>query len=133
MSKKDDVEDIRAKMESIRKQKEKSREPAVSGNANTLESINQLIMPTVEAFVKQDRSLAVQYSDIQDIFIAYGFHKVCRLSISTQGDRVEIDIQHDSGMKTPIYSGNYGKKNLEKQIKESVKEGLLQWYTSLFS
>lgn len=129
MSKKDEVNDIREKMESIRREKQKREEQIDVGNVETIARVQKLMTPIIKAFIKEDRSLNIQSSDLRSFYIGYGLFRVCRVSIfSSSTDSIRIHLESDTDVVSNVYEGDFN----EKAIESSVKDALLKWYTSLF-
>lgn len=129
MRKKEEANEIRDKMESIRKEKQKPDAPSPVDNMDAIESTQKLLEPIIDAFIKEDRSLHLQSSDARNFYIGYGYLHVCRVCISSvHSDSVRVHLESDRLGLFHVYAGEVN----DEAIETSVKNALLEWYRSLF-
>jgi hypothetical protein len=92
-----------------------------------IDRVVSAITPVLKAFVNTDRFLEIQSSDFRSFYITYANIKLCVISVSAANlDKINIEAVFNSS-STSIYSENYN----EKEIKDAVKNVLLNWYRSL--
>jgi hypothetical protein len=107
----------------------RKKERLVQANSDRAESVRAAIETVVQTFVKGDRAIEIQSSDLSGFYLSYGYLYVCRVFFSAADDNhVIVALQKDAGDESTVYSGSFNKL----KIQSAVKEALLDWYTSLF-
>lgn len=127
MSKKDEFKDLRQEMLKLKSERKNPTEQNDEQDSAILGRIKLAIEPVLNAFVDSDRSLDIQSNGLRDVYIAYAHTKICRISISaTSLDSTNVSILADS-VSSGIYSGEFN----QGEIKNAVKNALLNWYRTL--
>src|SRR5579875_1546017 len=118
--------DLREQMQKIRAEREKAKKDEEIQHPNVSLIMNN-IAPIITDFIKGDPLLEIHSTDLHGFYIVYANVKKCRLSISASNrDSINVDMISDSGY-VPVYSGILK----EKEIKNAVKNALLNWYGTI--
>ncbi len=131
MSRKDEFNDFRTQMQKLKMERERERmdhlNPNNAQDQTVIDRVVSAITPVLKAFVDTDRFLEIQSSDFRNFYITYANIKICVISVSAANlDNINIEAVFNS-ISTRIYSESYN----EKEIKNVVKNVLLNWYRSL--
>ncbi|ACS99135.1 hypothetical protein [Paenibacillus sp. JDR-2] len=124
MSKEDDFADFRDQMKKLKNEKKSKNHREQDDVNDVIKRVKSEMLPVIKAFVDTDRSLEMQSNRSRAIYISYANSRIYGLWVSaTSLDSINIDAVHDS-FSTRIYSGSF----IEKEIKTTVKNALLDWY-----
>jgi hypothetical protein len=124
MSKEDEFVDFRDQLKKLKNEKKNKSNWDQEDVNDVIKRVKSEMLPVIKAFVDTDRTLEMQSNTSRAIYISYANSRIYGLLVSaTSLDRINIDAVFDS-YSTRIYSGSF----IEKEIKTTVKNALLDWY-----